>query len=228
MLTTSVFKYFKLTAASPRTETILAMANGDPLLVESPVHRGRVLLVATSAEPTWSALPLWPSFVPLVQEIVAHCVRGQSMRRNVTVGDPLEASIAATAAAASAAVRLPDGRSHAVALHAAGDYSVMSYTDTWQSGIYRVRCGDSTEDEEVFSVNVETAESDLAQLDLEELQSDVWPDIPFVHQTSWQDLDATVPPKPIGAARLHVAVLYAVLALLLIETWTGWRRAAKK
>ena len=72
LLTTPVLKYYKLALPenSP-AKTVLALANGDPLVVEEPIRRGRVVLVATSAEPSWTAMPLWPSFVPLVQEIVA-------------------------------------------------------------------------------------------------------------------------------------------------------------
>ena len=72
LLTTPVLKYYKLAMPeNSRAKTVLAIANGDPLVVEEPIHRGRVVLVATSAEPSWTAMPLWPSFVPLVQEIVA-------------------------------------------------------------------------------------------------------------------------------------------------------------
>ena len=158
LLTTPVFKHYQLAVPenSP-AETVLALANGDPLVVEAPIHRGRVVLVATSAEPAWSALPLWPSFVPLVQEIVAWCARGQLQQRNLMVGEPLDASIAT------------------------------------QSGIYVARRGPPPGREETFAVNVDTAESDLAQIDPEELQDEVWPGVPFVHQTSWQDLARPAP-----------------------------------
>ena len=77
LLTTPVFKHFRLeTANDSAATTVLALANGDPLIVEQPVHHGRVVLVATSADTdtSWTAMPLWPSFVPLVQEIVAWSV----------------------------------------------------------------------------------------------------------------------------------------------------------
>ena len=93
LLTTPVLKYFKLAVPeNSRAKTVLALANGDPLVVEEPIHRGRVVLVATSAEPSWTAMPLWPSFVPLVQEIVAWCAGGQLQQRNLLVGEPLDAS----------------------------------------------------------------------------------------------------------------------------------------
>ena len=115
LLTTPVFKYYKLVlpADSP-AKTVLALAGGDPLVVEQPVHRGRVVLVATSADPSWTAMPLWPSFVPLVQEIVAWCAAGQLQQRNVMVGEPMEASWTLAAAETPPRVQSPDGRTHAV------------------------------------------------------------------------------------------------------------------
>ena len=87
-----------------------------------------------------------------------------------------------------------------------------------QSGIYAARVGPPPGREETFAVNVDTAESDLAQIDPEELQDEVWPGVPFVHQTSWQDLGATGPGGPIrGGSRLHVGLLYAVLGLLFVR-----------
>ena len=183
LLTAPIFKYDKLTLpAGSGAKAVLAMANGDPLIVEEPIRRGRVVLVATSADLSWTAMPLWPSFVPLVQEIVAWCVGGQLEQRNVVVGEPIEAPVAASGGAVPASVETPDGRSHHVQLRAAGDFSVLSYGDTAQSGIYVVQLGPPGDRSQTFAVNVDTTESDLAALDPEELRSEVWPGIPFVRE----------------------------------------------
>jgi hypothetical protein len=224
LLTTPVFKYFKLTLPeTSRVQTVLALANGDPLIVEESVRRGRVLLVATSAEPSWSALPLWPSFVPLVQEMVAYCARGQLEQRNLTVGEPLEAATAAPSAE-SPTIRTPDGRAHSLQRHAVGDDSSLVYADTWQNGIYRVKFGPPADHEELFALNVNTIESDLSQVDPDELRAGVWSGVPFVHQTSWRDLTPTVRGGPLSdGSRLHIDLLYAVLGFLLLETLLAWR-----
>jgi hypothetical protein len=229
LLRTPIFKYYKLTLPEGgRATTVLAAANGDPLIVEGPVHRGHVVLVATSADlgvdPPWNGLPVWPSFVPLVQEIVAWCARGQLQQRNLAVGERLEATIAAPAAEVQPSVLTPDGRTHPAQLRTAGDYCTLRYADTMQSGIYVARFGPPIDRDETFTVNVDTVESDLAQVDPEELKDEVWPGIPFVHQTSWQDLGATGPGGPIGGGRrLPVELLYAVLGLLFVETFLGWK-----
>jgi hypothetical protein len=225
LLTTPVFKYYKLLLPDgSRAETVLAMANGDPLMVAERVRGGRVVLVATSADPSWTALPLWPSFVPLVQEIVAWCAGGQLQGRNLLVGEPLEASIAASEGAGALSVETPDGHRHTAQLRAAGDRSTLSYADTALSGIYIVRFGPSMKHSQTFAVNVDTAESDLTPIDADELRDGVWPGIPFVHQTTWQDLGAGAPGSPIsGRSRLPVDLLYAVLGLLFVETFLGWK-----
>jgi len=225
LLTTPVQKYFKLLLPkNSSAKTVLALANGDPLIVEQPVHRGWVVLVATSADPTWTYMPLYPSFVPLVQEIVTWCVGGQLKQQNLLVGEPLTAAIATPAAQAPLVVQTPDGHSHPAQLRSAGDYATLNYADTTQSGIYVARFGPPVNHSETFAVNVDTAESDLTQIDPEELQNEVWPGIPFLHQTSWQDFAATAGGSPIrSGSRLHVGLLYALLGLLFVETFLGWK-----
>ena len=60
--------------------------------------RGRVVLVATSADTSWTAMPLWPSFVPLVQEMLACAIGGQAAQRNVAGRPAARGDVAASAA----------------------------------------------------------------------------------------------------------------------------------
>ena len=191
LLTTPIFNYFKLSPPNDSSATtVLALADGDPLIVERRVGQGRVVLVATSAEPGWSALPLWPSFVPLVQEIAAFCAADRLQQCNVMVGDR----------------------------------AALSFADTAQSGIHVVRLDPPPGDERMFAVNVDPLESDLARIELEELRAEVWPEVPFQHQTVWQDLDtATVGGTDRSESGLHVVLLYCVLGLLLADTFFSWK-----
>jgi len=88
LLTVPIFKHFKLMPyEAAGAATVLATDDGDPLIVAAPVGRGRVVLAAASADPSWSGWPLWPSFVPLVREIVAYAAAGRNPPRNLIVGD---------------------------------------------------------------------------------------------------------------------------------------------
>jgi hypothetical protein len=222
--TTPVLKHFRLTASdNARTKTVIALGDGDPLVVETPVHRGRVVLVATSADPSWTALPLWPSFVPLAQEMVAYCVGGELQQRNLLVGEPLDVSVTAATAETRLIIQTPDGRDHPIQPRPAGDDSPLSYADTSQSGFYIAQFGSPVDREEMFAVNLDTVESDLEQIDPDEFRDEVWPGIPFVHQTSWQDLGSSGPGGAIrGGSRLHIGLLYVVLGLLFVDTLLGW------
>ena len=122
-------------------------------------------------------------------------------------------------------VQTPDGRSRSVQLRADDDDTTLSYPDTAQSGIYMARFGAPLNRTESFAVNVDTVESDLTQIDPEELQNEVWPDIPFVHQT----IVAGFCPPPGRAVRSAAAAgctsvcSIAVLGLLFVETFLGWK-----
>jgi hypothetical protein len=93
-----------------------------------------------------------------------------------------------------------------------------------QSGIFTVRSGPPLGRNRVYAINVDTAESDLSQVDLDELRSDVWPGVPFTHHTSWQDAGGPAVGGPARAgAYLPINILYLVLGLLFLETLLGWR-----
>ncbi|MFZ1932851.1 MAG: BatA domain-containing protein [Thermoguttaceae bacterium] len=226
LLTTPVFKHFQLTPSQKsRATTVLALGNGDPLVIEQSVRRGRVVLVGTSAEPSWTAMPLWPSFVPLAQEIVAWCAAGQLQRRNVLAGETFDALTSAVGASVS--VQSPDGRKRPAQLKPAGDRFALTYADTLQSGIYTVQFGPPANRSQTFAVNVDTAESDLAAIDPDELRDETWPDIPFVYQTSWQDIKGTGVGSARGQQGLHVDLLYAALGLALAEVLLAWKLGAR-
>src|SRR4029079_178400 len=83
----------------------LAFDNGDPAIVEAAIGKGRSILVATAAssdsldrtsgQPApWTALPTWPSFPPLVHEMLRLSLASRSEDRNVLVGDELSGGLA--------------------------------------------------------------------------------------------------------------------------------------
>ncbi len=221
LLTTPIAKRYKLELPDgSRTETVLAMAGGDPLIVAEAIGRGRVVLVATSADPSWTALPLWPSFVPLVQETVAWCAGGQLQHRNLLVGEPLEASIAPSDGAVPVRIETPDGGRHSARFQPAGDHSAMRYADTALSGIYVAHFGPPVNRDQMFAANVDTAESDLTPIDAEELREKVWPGIPFVHQTTWEDLGAAAP-----AARHPAAAAFPSTSCMSSWDCCSWKHS---
>jgi len=224
LLTTPINKYFKLKVPrGSKAKVALAFDGGDPLVVEEPVGRGRVVLVATSADISWTPMPMWPSYVPIVQEVLSYALGGQVRQRNLLVGQPLASSVPSPTTAVSLVVQTPDGHNEPVRLRPEGDYSGWSYAGTMTSGIYTARFGAPVSTSEPFAVNVDTVESDLAQITPEQLREEVWPGVPFLHQTTWENVDE----QPVARFQRHgslsKSLLYLVLGLLLAETFFAWR-----
>ncbi|MGW8257984.1 MAG: VWA domain-containing protein [Thermoguttaceae bacterium] len=84
LLTTPVYKYFRLVRPKDSSaRVILKTAAGDPLMLEERIGQGTVVLVATSADASWTAMPIWPSFLPLVRETLTFCLnRSEESRLN--------------------------------------------------------------------------------------------------------------------------------------------------
>ena len=76
---------------------------------------------------------------------------------------------------------------------------------------------------QLFAVNLVTAESDLTPISQDELQNEVWPGLPLGYETSWQGAGTPLPSPAGPSGQLHVDLLYAVVALLLLESLLAWR-----
>ena len=204
-------------------EVVLALSNGDPLIVAQPIRRGRVVLVTTSADTSWSLLPKWGTYEPLVKEILAWCIAGQAQPRNIEVGDPLESALAATLALTNLSIERPDGQRRTVPLEVQGDYRVWRFDDTLTSGIYTAHFGSPLSQSQLFAVNLMTAESDLATISHDELQNEVWPGLPLGYETVWQSDGRRLSSQVGPSGQLHVGFFYAVVVLLLLESILAWR-----
>jgi hypothetical protein len=214
-----VARYYKLTVApdSP-AKVALAFDTGDPAIVEEPIARGRSILVATSADTAWSAMPLWPSFPPIVHELLSLAVGGQSAERNLMVGQPLGDVFEGSGARGEVQISTPAKERAAARITSDGAETSWTFADTTQSGIYEARLPSVGKADEFFAVNVDTSESDLTRLDVDELRQRVWSGVPFVHRTDWQDLSNEPSESVVRRQWLHVYLLSAAFALLVLET----------
>jgi hypothetical protein len=148
--------------------------------------------------------------------MLAEAVAGQQSERNVLVGQSLGDLLEPGAARATLTLATPDGRREELRSTTDQDGTRWSFGDTQTSGIYTVEIGSPVNRQEIYAVNVDTAESNLARVDPQEL--------PHGFTMNRQnDLD-----EPDGGAvsrrgGLHKALLYGVLGLLFCETFLAWR-----
>lgn len=238
LLQSTVSKYYELKFAEPnQANVILSVKGGGPLIVEESIHRGRSILVATSADATWTTLPLLNAYVPLIHELLKQAISGRAADHNKLVGEPIDGAVRNVgrqppgkvlrphdpAAPTVAPGKKDEQDVDTVQLVPDGDDNTYSYKSTETSGVYQVDFGPPLSKREVFAVNLATRESDLTKLEESELAAEVLPGVNYAHWTGRQDLDDT-PVTQIGKRNeLHLMLLYAVLALLFVETLLAWK-----
>ncbi|MCH8924077.1 MAG: VWA domain-containing protein, partial [Planctomycetes bacterium] len=133
--------------------------NDDPAMWEHSHGEGKVFVLASGWHPQDSQLSRSSKFVPLLVGLLEQGI-GQPLQSNsYVVGDvvPLPTS----SAASDRTVLKPDGSEAKLSEKA----TVFDGTD--QPGIYRLQTGG---DEHLFAVNVATAESDTAVMNIERLE----------------------------------------------------------
>jgi hypothetical protein len=226
LLTTPVWRYHRVSPYEPASARVaLAFHNGDPAILEQRILGGTSILLTTATSPQaidrsatppvpWSALSTWPSFPPLIQEILARAVQGRTESRNVRVGDSLEGSVRGTYENLSVSIDRPDGNSERVTARVEGVHSRWVYSDVNVSGIYTARYGPPVNRQELFAANVDPRESDLQRVDAELLPSQLNPGLQI-------DKAASLLPTA-GPAQFYRHLLGLLLILLLLESTLAW------
>ena len=221
---TQTYAYLRARLApDSRSRVALRFDNGDPAIIETPVGTGRSILVTTSVDDRWGLWPLWPSFVPLIHEIVNYSVSGRWGERQYLVGDQLTESFPATAVDVSVAVQRPDGQIQPAHVVPGDPFSQFQFEGTSVSGIYEVTFAHPLARTELFAVNVDPRESNLTKFVPDEIAQELLPGMSYDYLTSWHEsaeapAEAPVPQRG-GLTR---ALIYAVLYLLFTEQMLAW------
>jgi hypothetical protein len=218
--------YVYVKAALPEkglSRTALAFDTGDPAIVERPFGRGKSILVTTSVDERWGTWPLWPSFLPLVHEIVEFAVSGRWGERQRVVGEPITEIFPALAVDVDVAVGRPDGQTQIARVVPQDSFQELVYENTSESGVYEVNFAHPVARSELFAVNVDPRESNLAKYVQEEIAEDLLPGTAFTWLTAWPDAE-TAPAETSAAHQggLTRWLLYAVLYLMFTEQLLAW------
>jgi hypothetical protein len=222
--TTRAYVYVK--AALPEkgvSRTALAFDTGDPAIVERPFGRGRSILVTTSVDERWGTWPLWPSFLPLIHEIVEFAVSGRWGDRQRLVGEPITEVFPAAAVDVDVAVGRPDGQTQTARIVPQDSFQQLVYENTGESGIYEVNFAHPVARSELFAVNVDPRESNLAKYVQEEIAEELLAGTAFTWLTAWPDQETAAPETSAAhQGGLTRWLLYAVLYLMFTEQMLAW------
>ena len=223
LLTTPVWRYFQLTPyTSPHVEIAASFQNGDPAIVTDHIKDGRSIVVATAGSTAsidrsdssltpWTALPTWPSFLPLVHEMLKYAIQGRDGQRNVEVGQPLRYTVQRRRTGSSVTLTTPDQRR--VTLRSSS--SQWSFPQTFASGIYQARFESSDQQPWLFAANVNTRESDLHRIDVGQL--------PDALRKIAHSADDEAPMLSRRGWPIFRLFLGGVLGLILVESFLVWR-----
>ncbi len=183
--TVVVRRHYRLDSPARSTRTLIRLSGGDPMLVEKPFGKGRVVLCTTSASPPWTNLPTQEIFVGILSRM-SLLSRPQTREDNsylpgsqVTLRPELSRPRQESAKGSlSSLVTLPPDVSDeaprvvSVALRKDTEGGCEGvFTDTSRAGVYRWEVvgtgGDEVPLTGLFVVNPDPRESDLEPIDAE-------------------------------------------------------------
>jgi len=229
-------------------------AAASPAVLDKAVGKGRVLLWTITADRSWSDWPTKPSYVLAVREAAKSIARSTADTRSLTAGTTIEHQLTPGEEVSSAVVEVPDGKEpiavviesresrvesqepeeFSAILSGSGhstldtrlESKTLTFADTRRAGIYRMSWRDSKEREQrdVFAVNPDSRESELARIPAEELRN-LFGNLEAEVVSAGVDLDSAIAVRGKEVWRTLAAGL---LGLLVFEaglaTWAGRQR----
>jgi hypothetical protein len=159
----TIGRYFPAEVTGRDARVLAQYASGWPFLVESPVGRGRVLVMTTPLDADWGTLPLSNFYLPFVQSAARYLASGLSSDRNLSPGAPIVAQFGPGVELREGKIRLPSGETKPLPV----TRGEVRYARTDEPGVYTMMV-DGTLPEWMkrvnFVVHTPSTESDLTPL----------------------------------------------------------------
>lgn len=206
LTSTRVYGYHRATVKEGAL-TLAALDDGSPIVVEASVGRGKVLLVTTTLDTSWNDLPLTPMFLPLMRQMLEY-LGGREAASSYMIGQafttPADKDSSLPAVDSPGGKRVDDLRKNS-----SGEQSL----DASEIGFYRLRYRDR---DEFVAVNLDTKESDLTRLSVDELVASISPAPGDAAAQPAQSSHLTAEEKE-SRQRLWLPLLLIALALFVGE-----------
>ena len=201
---------------------LIALANGDPLLLEQKVGPGKVMLVTTSADRDWSDLPVKTVFLPLIQSLTQYLAGGKrgNLDAGIAVGAVKELSFPANFVGRNLRVTKPNKQNTEVVIAGEKERAAAIVEDNDEAGIYRLSLptgGDKDSGApQIYAVNAPFLESRLDEIGAAELAAKLNP-------IRTEVLDVSTLKEGGKRVDLALPLLTLLIITLLFEGWLGQR-----
>ena len=195
-------------ASITNANVIAAFDSGQPLLTEIPIEKGRLLVLGSTWMPEDSQFALSSKFIPLLFGILEQSASLRAATHHYLVGDAIQLPPNANEVTLPNSERksLPEGATR--------------FTETTLPGVY-------TAADFQFAVNLDPAESRIAPLSFEELQSLGIPLTRSMDSAAQKKLEERrrhlLATETEAQQKMWRNFLLAALALVIIECWLAGR-----
>jgi hypothetical protein len=218
-----VYKHVRFDAeAAAEMRTLLGLDDGEPLLAQRGVEKGKVLMLGTSAHVGWTNLPLRPIFLPMIARLAFELAGAEQSQHMTLAGSPLVVQFEPGRRPGAVEILPPSGET----IRRTPENEEGQPTDefrfpaTHDVGIYLLRLLGAAEPKQLaFSVNVDPDEAETEKIDRDELK-ERFGVVPVVYADDPQDLSSTFKHLREGDS-LWGLFLAAVLIVLVFETFVS-------
>jgi hypothetical protein len=157
-----------------------------------------------------------------MHEIVHYAVAGRWEERQRLIGEPLTRVFPMHVFTMPVKVRRPDDVEQDIRLASDEQFVSFAYRKTDRRGLYQVTLGVPLSRTELFAVNVDSRESDLAKATEAELETELFPGIDLTYLTQWQQFQRHTEAADTDRGRLTRWLLVATLCLIIVEQLMAW------
>jgi hypothetical protein len=218
--TVRVWGYIRAGAAGKNT--LISLANGDPLLLEQRAGAGKAMFVATSADRDWTDLPVKTVYLPLIQSLTQYLAGGKRGRLDggIAVGEAKEITLPPSYVGRNLRVTKPDKQDTETPIVGEKDRAKAVIAENHRVGVYRLALPAGGDKEAgvapIYAVNSPFLESRLEAIGEGELKAKLAP--------VRADVIAADVLKD-GGKRTDLALplLALLIVTLLFEGWLGQR-----
>ncbi len=226
-----VYKHVRMDTKKENSDvwTMAGLDDGEALLVQRSVEKGKVLMLATSAHVGWTNMPLRPIFLPLLARLTFDLAGAEQTRHMALAGSPLVVQFDQQATPGGVEVVPPSGETiRRRAVDEQGNRTAeFRYAETHDIGVYIVRLLEAAQPVRIaYSVNVDPDEADPTKIERAELE-DRFGKTPIVFAENPDDLSSTFAWLREGKS-LWMLFLSAVLVALVFETFLSNRLSPKQ